>query len=671
MQAWTQPLLDLLERQKALSKEDLDEVRGKLEQPGAPDVREILMAYRQLTTEELIDGMLVVHGSDDWMVPGYVLQEQIGHGAMGTVFRATKNADGSDVALKLLSDKFLADKVAVDRFERELALARKLKTRGVPWYGERGRCRGGNHYYVMQRVKGENLRQRMLRLRGPISEDQAWKVLYQMSMVLKHMSKHGIVHRDIKPDNILIDDEVIWLIDLGLAIEPDDEEMQLTDDNLVMGTPYYMSPEQARGSRKLTVASDIYSLGATMYHVATRRPPFAGENALEVMTHHDRTPVEPPKCVRPNLSEEFSDLIVSMLAKHPLDRPTPDRLCERINKDLQSINKMDRPQEKQRFEPLPVDTPKTPTKPARKKTQVSGNVIAAAAHPDSTRRTKSGGPSAVHWLAFAGITIGVAILAFLMFSQPSAPEPQDRTPTPQTQRPDPKQPRPAKKRPDKSPIKKPAPPKEPRWPSRFADLTPGPPMRLVLRLSRLKPGKGWRFRSAKDGLRLSDHHNARKLFIRSLPGALHLSQASGVSFRIRLTGVRQISATFVRRGEKLDDIPGLGLQIGSLFLEIGRVKGPRRFHRIAEVRDLRLSTRKQLELPVDYLDRAASTHRVTVVCKGNRVTMTVVAGGKTDVLTATIQPRPGVLGLYSTGENGRVELTELTVEAQNMRQSAD
>ncbi len=671
-------LLDYLEQHKALSPGDFTEIRTRLQEPGSGDLKQILLSYRQISTEELIEAILVVEGHDEWVMPGYRIDEQLGHGAMGTVYRAIREKDSQEVALKLLSDKSLADKSAIERFERELALATKLDTPGLPWYGERGRCRGGNHYYVMQRVQGENLRQRMLRLQGPIEEDLAWKVLYQMSMVLKHINQHGIVHRDIKPDNILIDDELIWLIDLGLAIEPADDTMQLTDDNLVMGTPYYMSPEQARGTRKLTVASDIYSLGATMYHVATRRPPFDGRTALEVMTHHDQTPVEPPHLVRPKLSEEFSRLIVSMMAKHPLDRPKPDLLCDRINKSLQSLNRLDRAPGQVTFEPQPDDSDTRPAVPKRpnssglkKRIRRSSSGSRAVASRSAAHQSSSGGPTMMHWLSFAGITIGIALLVLLLVgghdnnageteldggtthgTESLAPRTGGETSVGKQQ-----------PIPDIKPTKA-----GPPWPSSFAKLEKGPPVRLTVELTQLKPGKGWRYRTLeRDGAHFSPHQPELKTLVLSLPDGLHLRQASGVCFPAKISGAVRVVAQFERRATRLDSLPGLGVRVGSLFLEIGRVSGPKRFHRIAEIQNNRLTTIAQKNLPISYLDRADKLHRVSVVLTGNRITMTVNAGGKTETLNTKLQPRPGPLGAYCTGSNGQIMLRQLLVESQSAK----
>jgi serine/threonine-protein kinase len=177
----------------------------------------------------------------------------------------------------------------------------------------------GLSYFAMEYVEGKTMQQ-LVKERGPMDERQALEVIVQVAKALEHAEKHSLVHRDIKPDNIMVTRErVAKLLDLGLA------KMRVEGDigaakGMAVGTPNYISPEQAMGRSDIDTRADIYSLGVTLFFVLTGRVPFEGPPEV-VMYRHIHEPPPHPKNFRPDLSESVSTLIFTMMAKRPEDRP--------------------------------------------------------------------------------------------------------------------------------------------------------------------------------------------------------------------------------------------------------------------------------------------------------------------------------------------------------------
>ncbi|MBI4614540.1 MAG: serine/threonine protein kinase, partial [Planctomycetes bacterium] len=256
-----------------------------------------------------------MRGGDEDFIPGYRIVKKLGDGAMGRVYKAVQLSSGRDVALKVLFPRFAREERFVQMFKREcdscLSLEHKNLVRGY----DAGVVKDRYFYYAMEFVEGTNLRKRYLMLREKASEYDCLTILFQMGQALEYAGKHRFVHRDIKPDNIIITAEgVIKLCDLGLLKQVDGGN-SLTQTGLVVGTPYYISPEQGRGRKDLDSRSDMYSLGATLYHVATGKVPFDGDEPLVVIEKHVSEPLVPPHLVRNELSLGFSYVLWRMMAK--------------------------------------------------------------------------------------------------------------------------------------------------------------------------------------------------------------------------------------------------------------------------------------------------------------------------------------------------------------------
>jgi protein kinase-like protein len=260
-------------------------------------------------------------------IEGFELIRKLGEGGMGGVYLARQVSMDRMVALKVLRKTLSRDGDYVSRFIREARLAGKLDHENIVRAIGVGES-NGYHYLIMDYVEGQNLYDLIPEDRG-LKEHEALDLVLQVARALDYAHNHGIVHRDIKPDNVLIDNKgVAKLTDLGLARQVD-AGTRLTQTGVTMGTPHYISPEQARGDRQVDIRSDIYSLGATLYHLVTGRPPFDGSSAAVIMTKHLTEQVPWPQDVNPDISKHCCLLIAKMMAKEPEDRyQTPAEVVE-------------------------------------------------------------------------------------------------------------------------------------------------------------------------------------------------------------------------------------------------------------------------------------------------------------------------------------------------------
>jgi len=251
-------------------------------------------------------------------IPGYQIVEKLGQGAMGAVFKAKQLRMERFVAIKVLQPELAANPTIKARFLQEARASARLNHPNVIVGIDAGEV-GGLSYFAMEYVEGKTLHQ-LVKERGPMDERQALEVIVQVSKALEHAEKHSLVHRDIKPDNIMVTRErVAKLLDLGLA------KMRVEGDvgqskGMAVGTPNYISPEQAMGRSDIDTRADIYSLGVTLFFVLTGRVPFEGPPEV-VMYRHIHEPPPHPKNFRPDLSDSVCTLMFTMMAKRPEDRP--------------------------------------------------------------------------------------------------------------------------------------------------------------------------------------------------------------------------------------------------------------------------------------------------------------------------------------------------------------
>jgi len=246
------------------------------------------------------------------------LVKRLGEGGMGTVFKARQLSMDRDVALKVLPKHLARDKDFVDRFYREARASAKLDhpniVRGIAVGEEKG-----FHYFAMEFVDGETC-EKILAERGKFEVGDAVKIATDIARALEHAHAKGLVHRDIKPENILITQQgAVKLADLGLAKEAN-ENNSLTQTGSGFGTPFYMPPEQARNAKHVDQRSDLYALGATLYHLLTGKLPFVGDTAIEVLTAKEEGQHVPARRHDPTIPQILDLVIDKMMAKDPKNR---------------------------------------------------------------------------------------------------------------------------------------------------------------------------------------------------------------------------------------------------------------------------------------------------------------------------------------------------------------
>jgi tRNA A-37 threonylcarbamoyl transferase component Bud32 len=250
-------------------------------------------------------------------IGGFELIGKIGAGGMGTVFKARQKSLDRIVALKILPPSIAKDQTFIERFLREARTSAKLNHPNIVQGIDVGHDPKANlYYFAMEFVDGPSLKG-VQKKEHVIPEKRALEITHQVAAALECAQRAGIVHRDIKPDNILLTTNGnVKLADLGLARQQGANDAGITLGGSTLGTPFYMSPEQVRGElAKVDVRSDIYSLGATLFHLVTGQPPYSGATSALIMSKHLTEAPPKPRELKPELSEACSKLILKMLEK--------------------------------------------------------------------------------------------------------------------------------------------------------------------------------------------------------------------------------------------------------------------------------------------------------------------------------------------------------------------
>ncbi len=249
----------------------------------------------------------------------YELLSKIGEGGMGMVYRARHVESNELVALKLISKRVAKDQAVRERFMREANVGMKLDHPNIVATKDAGEVHG-ILYLALELIQGGSLSDR-LENKYIYSELEALQMTQDIALALEYAHGKGLVHRDIKPDNILFDSTfAVKLSDFGLVKMTDPQSANLTHSGITVGTPHYISPEQARGESDIDIRADIYSLGATLYRLVTGDTPFQGSSPLIVMTKHLGEQLRPPDELNAELSEGCVALIEKMMAKDRNDR---------------------------------------------------------------------------------------------------------------------------------------------------------------------------------------------------------------------------------------------------------------------------------------------------------------------------------------------------------------
>jgi serine/threonine protein kinase len=260
----------------------------------------------------------------------YEIESELGRGGMATVWLARDPKLDRRVAVKVLRPD-LAAAVGIARFQREIEIARTLTHPNILPLYEAGEV-AGRLYYAMPFVTGESLRTRLDRSRQ-IPVDEAVRLTVEVASALGFAHKHNILHRDIKPENILLEGGHAIVADFGIArvVGASAEGSALTQTGMSVGTPAYMSPEQALADKAVDARTDQYALGCVLYEMIAGQPPFVGASMQVLIVKHTMEPVPSLRTVVPGMSKPLEDVIFRSLAKSPADRfPTMEAFADAL-----------------------------------------------------------------------------------------------------------------------------------------------------------------------------------------------------------------------------------------------------------------------------------------------------------------------------------------------------
>lgn len=325
--------------QRLCTEDEVSECRDELQKlsgAGTPVTLEQLMLKRQyLTRSQIMRLRNLVRENRDVanQIPGYKVLGKLGSGAMAVVYKAKQLSLDRVVAIKVLPKKFVQKSDYVDRFYKEGRIAAKLNHNNIVQAIDVGEV-GGLYYFVMEYVEGKTLYDDLSK--GKIfDEREALDIIIQLANALAHAHAQGLIHRDVKPKNIMINkDGVVKLADMGLARETSDIKAARHEQGKAFGTPYYIAPEQIRGEIDIDGRADIYALGGTLFHMVTGRVPFEANSPSEVMKKHLKEALVPPDHINTALSAGISEVIEVMMAKNRDERY---KNMEELLTDLQAV----------------------------------------------------------------------------------------------------------------------------------------------------------------------------------------------------------------------------------------------------------------------------------------------------------------------------------------------
>jgi serine/threonine-protein kinase len=285
-------------------------------------------------------------------VSSWRVERELGRGGMASVHAVTHLKFGKRAAIKIAHRSVLSDQYTPATFLREARIVHRIEHPAVIDVFATGTCEQ-RPYLVMERLAGMSLGARVDD--GPVPRGEALEILLELVYVLRAAQADGVVHRDLKLDNVFVCDEPfsgtrrVKLLDWGVAlVEGEDDPFR----GLIAGTLTYVAPEQIRGD-SLTPAADIYSLAVVAYHLLCRRPPFAARSDLELIHLHLRADPPPPSIAWPTIPDALDDLLVAMLAKDPQERPSLDEVERVLKQMLAQIAPVPRPL----FDDVPAKPP--------------------------------------------------------------------------------------------------------------------------------------------------------------------------------------------------------------------------------------------------------------------------------------------------------------------------
>ncbi len=372
-----------------------------------------------------------IGANDTDLAPGtdvgeYRIGSVLGKGGFGTVYGAVQPVIGKQVAIKVLARKYSADPEVVSRFAAEARAVNQIRHRNIIDIFSFGQLSDGRHYYVMEHLEGDPL-DVYLRTHGPMPVDEAIPVLRSIARALDAAHAKGIAHRDLKPENIFLARDADGgvfpkLLDFGIAklMSPDDDDIRhKTNTGVPIGTPYYMSPEQARG-KDVDHRTDIYSFGIVAYRVLTGTYPFDADNYMELLFKQINEEPLPPSARNPDLPASVDEAIAWMMRKDRTQRPP---------NVIEGVNALD---------PTAAVTPSVPSRGSRPtvpprltitaKKATSTEALAATFTPEFVRPTLSEvlAPTprkGLLWLIVGALLVlaAIAVVAIVVLGRAQAP----------------------------------------------------------------------------------------------------------------------------------------------------------------------------------------------------------------------------------------------------------
>ena len=272
----------------------------------------------------------------------YTITRKVGQGGMGAVYEATHMLIGKRVAVKVLLDKYAKREALVARLEKEARLASSIGHEHIVDITDFGITEDGRNFVVMEFLEGESLAE-CLQREVRLPERRVLQIGQQAASALSAAHDKGVVHRDIKPENIFLlrrkDNDFVKVVDFGISKSlhtgsGEASTPRLTQTGMVLGTPLYMSPEQARGEEDLDQRIDVYALGVILYEMVTGQVPFQGSNSLNIIARVINEDPRPPRELRPDLSRELEAVILHAMAK---DRNARYPSCDALSADLSAL----------------------------------------------------------------------------------------------------------------------------------------------------------------------------------------------------------------------------------------------------------------------------------------------------------------------------------------------
>jgi serine/threonine protein kinase len=265
--------------------------------------------------------------------PDYEIKRELGRGGMGVVYLAHNRLMGRDEVLKVMGRHIMERPGVLDRFLREIRAVAKLRHPNIVTAYHATRI-GESIVFAMEYVEGLDL-SRMVKAKGPLPVAHACFFAHQAALGLEHAHEEGLVHRDMKPGNLMLsrkkDKATVKILDFGLARVTREEkvDLRLTSEGQALGTPDYIAPEQIVDATTADIRADIYSLGGTLYHLLTGRPPFQASSLYDMFQAHIFRDADPLNLVRPEVPAELAAVVAKMMAKDPGRRfQTPKEVAE-------------------------------------------------------------------------------------------------------------------------------------------------------------------------------------------------------------------------------------------------------------------------------------------------------------------------------------------------------